>query len=41
MTACAALYADRGVILACDSLTESLVMRRAVRKMWGQPASDG
>ena len=41
MTACAALYTDRGVILACDSLTESLVMRRAVRKMWGQPASDG
>jgi hypothetical protein len=41
MTACAALYTNRGVILACDSLTTDLGMRRAVRKMWGQPASDG
>ncbi len=41
MTACAALYTDRGVILACDSQTEALHQRRAVRKMWGQPASDG
>lgn len=41
MTACAALYTGRGVILACDSQTEALHQRRAVRKMWGQPASDG
>lgn len=41
MTACAALYTGRGVILACDSQTESLHQRRAVRKMWGQPMSDG
>lgn len=41
MTACAALYTDRGVILACDSLTSTLGIHRRVRKMWGEVASDG
>ena len=41
MTACAALYTDRGVILACDSLTGNLGQNRRVRKMWGEVASDG
>lgn len=41
MTACAALYTDRGVILACDSLTSTLGNHRRVRKMWGEVASDG